>query len=412
MPDAPELTVLMLQQRSMAQMIERQLTHRAAARSVSGLAAVLAHEIKNPLSGIRGAAQLLEPALSDEDRALAQLICAETDRIRNLVDRMEVFGDERPLAIEPVNIHSVLDHVKKLAETGFARGVRIVEEYDPSLPHVPGNRDKLVQAFLNLVKNAAEAMGEGTRARPHRSHDRLPAGRPPVGAGLRRPRLAAAADRGRGQRPGHGRDREVAPVRSVRHHQAHRAPASVWRWSPRSSATTAASSSAKSEPRRTVFRVLLPMQDRRRSARKGRTLETMARGTILIADDDAAIRTVLNQALARAGYSPRATGNAATLWRWVSQGEGDIVITDVIMPDENGFDLIPRIKKQRPELPIIVMSAQNTLMTAITAAEKGAYEYLPKPFDLGEVVSVVGRALAEPGGGRERPAEPKARSCR
>ena len=123
----------------------------------------------------------------------------------------------------------------------------------------------------------------------------------------------------------------------------------------------------------------------------------MPRGTILIADDDTAIRTVLNQALARAGYAPRATGNAATLWRWVSQGEGDVVITDVVMPDENAFDLIPRIKKLRPELPIIVMSAQNTLMTALTAAEKGAYEYLPKPFDLTELVSVVGRALAEPG---------------
>ncbi len=160
LPESPELTLLMLQQRSMAQMIERQLTHRAAARSVSGLAAVLAHEIKNPLSGIRGAAQLIEPSLSDEDRALAQLICAETDRIRNLVDRMEVFGDERPLAKEPVNIHSVLGHVKRLAETGFARDVRIVEEYDPSLPPVSGNRDKLVQAFLNLVKNAAEAISE------------------------------------------------------------------------------------------------------------------------------------------------------------------------------------------------------------------------------------------------------------
>ncbi len=160
LPDAPDLVLLMLQQRSMAQMIERRLTHRAAARSVSGLAAVLAHEIKNPLSGIRGAAQLLEPSLSDEDRALARLICAETDRIRNLVDRMEVFGDERPLAIEPVNIHSVLDHVKRIAETGFARGIRIVEQYDPSLPPIPGNRDKLVQAFLNLVKNAAEALAE------------------------------------------------------------------------------------------------------------------------------------------------------------------------------------------------------------------------------------------------------------
>ena len=158
--EQPGLTLLMLQQRSMAQMIERQLTHRAAARQVSGLAAVLAHEIKNPLSGIRGAAQLLEPNLSAEDRALAELIRSETDRIRHLVDRMEVFGDERPLAKEPVNIHVVLDHVKRLAVTGFAEGIKFAEEYDPSLPPVFGNRDKLVQAFLNLVKNAAEAIAE------------------------------------------------------------------------------------------------------------------------------------------------------------------------------------------------------------------------------------------------------------
>ncbi len=127
----------------------------------------------------------------------------------------------------------------------------------------------------------------------------------------------------------------------------------------------------------------------------------MARGNVLIADDDTAIRTVLNQALARAGYAPRATGNAATLWRWISQGEGDVVITDVVMPDENAFDLIPRIKKLRPDLPIIVMSAQNTLMTALTAAEKGAFEYLPKPFDLNELIAVVARALAEPGKKRQ-----------
>lgn len=128
----------------------------------------------------------------------------------------------------------------------------------------------------------------------------------------------------------------------------------------------------------------------------------MAKGNILIADDDAAIRTVLNQALARAGYSPRATGNAATLWQWISQGQGDLVITDVVMPDENAFNLLPRVKKLRPDLPVIVMSAQNTLMTAITAAERGAYEYLPKPFDLNELVSVVARALAEP---RKQPAK-------
>ena len=122
----------------------------------------------------------------------------------------------------------------------------------------------------------------------------------------------------------------------------------------------------------------------------------MPSGSILVADDDAAIRTVLNQALSRAGYEVRLTGTAATLWRWVSQGEGDLVITDVIMPDENAFDLVPRIRKARPDLPVIIMSAQNTFMTAIRASERGAYEYLPKPFDLKELIAIVGRALAEP----------------
>ena len=157
--EMPGRVLIMLQQRSMAQMIERQLTHRGAARSVSALAAVLAHEIKNPLSGIRGAAQLLESERTDGDRTLTQLICAESDRICKLVDRMEIFGDERPLQREPVNIHDVLDHVKQIARTGFARQIKIVENYDPSLPPVPGNRDKLIQVFLNLIKNAAEAIG-------------------------------------------------------------------------------------------------------------------------------------------------------------------------------------------------------------------------------------------------------------
>src|SRR5947209_3282154 len=125
--------------------------------------------------------------------------------------------------------------------------------------------------------------------------------------------------------------------------------------------------------------------------------------SILVADDDAAIRTVLNQALSRAGYEVRSTGNAATLWRWVSQGEGDLVITDVVMPDENAFDLVPRIKKMRPDLPVVIMSAQNTFLTAIRASERGAYEYLPKPFDLKELIGIVGRALSQP---KERPAVP------
>src|SRR6202790_2433646 len=118
--------------------------------------------------------------------------------------------------------------------------------------------------------------------------------------------------------------------------------------------------------------------------------------TILVADDDRSIRTVLTQALGRLGLDVRSTGNAATLWRWVSDGEGDLVITDVVMPDENGLDLVPRIKKLRPELRIIVMSAQNTLLTAVKATERGAFEYLPKPFDLRELVSVVERALSAP----------------
>src|SRR4051794_18398369 len=122
----------------------------------------------------------------------------------------------------------------------------------------------------------------------------------------------------------------------------------------------------------------------------------MASNTILVADDDRAIRTVLNQALARLGHDVRTTGNAATLWRWVENGEGDLVITDVVMPDENGLDLVPRIKRLRPDLRIIVMSAQNTLMTAVKATERGAFEYLPKPFDLNELVRVVQRALAAP----------------
>jgi two-component system, NtrC family, nitrogen regulation sensor histidine kinase GlnL len=161
--EAPGSVVVMFQERSMADKIDRQMTHRGAARSVTGLAAMLAHEIKNPLSGIRGAAQLLETAVGDEDRALTRLITQETDRIVALVDRMEVFSDERPVDRQPVNIHVVLDHVKAIARNGFGHGIRIAEDYDPSLPPVYANRDQLVQVFLNLVKNAAEAIG----ADPH-----------------------------------------------------------------------------------------------------------------------------------------------------------------------------------------------------------------------------------------------------
>ncbi|MGA1804351.1 two-component system sensor histidine kinase NtrB [Rhizobium sp. HT1-10] len=156
----PGCVVVVFQERSMADKIDRQLTHRAAARSVTGLASMLAHEIKNPLSGIRGAAQLLEQSAEDDDRALTRLICDETDRIVSLVDRMEVFSDERPVDRTPVNIHSVLDRVKAVAKAGFGRNIKITENYDPSLPAVYANRDQLVQVFLNLIKNAAEAVAE------------------------------------------------------------------------------------------------------------------------------------------------------------------------------------------------------------------------------------------------------------
>jgi two-component system nitrogen regulation sensor histidine kinase GlnL len=169
MAENPQQVVVMLQERTMADKIDRQLTHRGAARSVTALASMLAHEIKNPLSGIRGAAQLLEQSADDSDRALTRLICDEADRIVKLVDRMEVFSDERPIERDAVNIHVVLEHVKKLAASGFASRIKFIEEYDPSLPPVFANRDQLVQVFLNLIKNAAEAIGGAADGEIHLS---------------------------------------------------------------------------------------------------------------------------------------------------------------------------------------------------------------------------------------------------
>jgi two-component system nitrogen regulation sensor histidine kinase GlnL len=264
MNDSSQLIVIMLQQRTMAQMIERQLTHRAAARSVSGMAAVLAHEIKNPLSGIKGAAQLLEQGLSDEDRALSQLIVSETDRIRNLVNRMEVFGDERPLAKEPVNIHDVLNHVRRLSETGFGRSVRIIEDYDPSLPPIPGNRDKLVQAFLNLLKNAVEAIGDNEEGQGRiimqtsfRPGVRLLV--PGADARMSLPLMIQIEDNGSGV-PDHLKPHLFDPFVTTKHNGTGLGLALV----AKIVGDHGGIIECESEANRTVFRVLLPMQDRSR----------------------------------------------------------------------------------------------------------------------------------------------------
>jgi len=158
MVELPGAVVLSFQERSIADQIDHRLTHRDATRSIAAMSAMMAHEVKNPLSGIRGAAQLLESGASPQDQELTRLIQDESDRIKDLVERMEVFSESAPLKTGPVNIHQVLDRVRRIAENGFGKHVHFIAEYDPSLPPVAGNRDQLIQVFLNLIKNACEAV--------------------------------------------------------------------------------------------------------------------------------------------------------------------------------------------------------------------------------------------------------------
>ncbi len=212
----------MLQERTIADKMDRQLTHRGAARSVIALAAMLAHEIKNPLSGIRGAAQLLEQSVDDDDRTLTRLICDEADRIVKLVDRMEVFADERPVEREPINIHVVLDHVKRLAQSGFARHIKFIEDYDPSLPPVLGQP----RSAHSGVPESGQERRRGDRRkyqrRRNRADHRVPARRAAVAAGRQGAHIAAARILREGQRTRRARRIDAASVRSVRHHQADR----------------------------------------------------------------------------------------------------------------------------------------------------------------------------------------------
>jgi two-component system, NtrC family, nitrogen regulation sensor histidine kinase GlnL len=254
--DGSGLIVLTLHERSMADKMDRQLTHLSAARSVTAMAAMLAHEVKNPLSGIRGAAQLLEQDADPAGRELTQLICDETDRIVALVDRMEMFSGEAAISREAVNIHEVLDRVRKIARSGFARHVVFGEEYDPSLPPVYGNRDLLLQAFLNLVKNAAEAVpdpgGQIVLTTAYRHGLRLAA----PGSDHRRhlPLMVAVADNGGGI-PDDLKPHLFDPFVTTKRHGTGLGLALV----AKAIGDHGGAIEFDSQPRRTVFRVFLPI---------------------------------------------------------------------------------------------------------------------------------------------------------
>lgn len=258
MGDPPDHVLLTIHERSLARKIDNSLTHRHAARSVTAMAAMLAHEVKNPLSGIRGAAQLLEENASEQDRELTRLICDEADRIVALVNRMEVFSDKRPLERAAVNIHTVLEHVRKVAQSGFARNIRFIERYDPSLPPVFGNRDQLVQVFLNLIKNAAEAVPESggeitlTTAYQHGVRMALPGG----DTRLHLPLLVTVQDNGDGI-PDDLRSNLFDPFVTTKVNGTGLGLALVAKLIGDHGGTI----EFDSQPRRTVFKVSLPMFD-------------------------------------------------------------------------------------------------------------------------------------------------------
>lgn len=256
MPGPAGAVAVVLHERAMADKVDRQLTHRDSARSLAAMAAMLAHEVKNPLSGIRGAAQLLERDAAPAERELTRLICQETDRIARLVDGMELFADRRPIERRALNIHEVLAHVRRVAEAGFARGHRFAEVYDPSLPPVYGNRDRLVQVFINLVKNAAEAAPGGSirLSTAYRPGVRL---RVAGGGGQHLPIEASVEDNGPGVPPDLG-EQLFDPFVSGKEGGRGLGLAVVAKFIAEHGGIV----EYASRPRRTVFSVLLPMASR------------------------------------------------------------------------------------------------------------------------------------------------------
>ncbi len=289
-----------------------------------------------------------------------------------------------------MNIHDALDRARKSALVGFAAHMTIVEDYDPSLPPTLADRDQLMQVFLNLIKNAAEAAGRRAAARsgctPSTTCRCACAAR--TGRGKAVPLQIEIIDDGPGIKPEIAAD-IFEPFVSGRENgtglglalvsQDHLPTIGGW-------ISVEFGARAHRVPRLAADRA----QGRRRKRQEG---EPLMDGTVLVADDDRTIRTVLTQALTRAGCKVHATSSLMTLMRWVEEGKGDLVISDVIMPDGNGLEALPRIGKMRPGLPVIVISAQNTIMTAIQAAEAEAYDYLPKPFDLPDLMKRSARAL-------------------
>ena len=386
--------LLLISPRELAHRVGASKSAGTAARSAIGMAAMIAHEIKNPLAGITGAAQLLSMRLGAEDREMTDLIVAESRRIVALLEQVEQFGNLRPPALSPVNLHDVLERARRSAAVGFGAHMTFQELYDPSLPPTLADADQLLQVFQNLLRNAAEAQPErGKNPDPNLLRDEPAA---PPARRLGRGPAAPGGDRGR-RAGAQARDRR-ARLRALRlgpreRHGARPRARLQDRDRARRLAQRGQRARAHRVPRLAAHGAPGPGARRRRARGRDDREGELMDGTILVADDDRTIRTVLTQALTRAGCKVHATSSLTTLMRWVGEGKGDLIVTDVVMPDGNGLEMIPKISQERPGLPVIVISAQNTIMTAIQAAEAEAYDYLPKPFDLPDLMRRASRAL-------------------